>query len=436
MMRNDLKWPTACARSGLIWLLLVAGNLWPQLLPAQAAEPAPQADSTIVYPKKMPNKNTWETIVSMPGTIMMLPIHAILFVPEVLGGVFYEGDLLNQSLDLLVADDSSRGLLPMWSSRYGGGFNYFHRDIGRRGSEVNLFAQLGPLWRQRYAASYGFGLGPGLMVGLKGSYTRLPNESFFGIGSDSKREDKSNYLHELSEFNAFLRSRRVPHTEIMLEAGLDFNNFFDGNDKRFPQVDEKFDITTIPGYENKIELVWLSAKLSYHRVNRPGSPTRGWKASGWGRLFGEIGDSRYEFAQMGADIETYLNLFHNRYLVFRLAGQLSRPFKNRVVPFQYYSRLGIAEETIRGYERDRFIDRDLALGSVEYRWPVYRLIDAVLFVETATVAHDIFDEASSTTWHTSYGGGLRLWSKEGLLADLYLAKSRDGVRLHFSMNTN
>jgi outer membrane protein assembly factor BamA len=120
------------------------------------------------------------------------------------------------------------------------------------------------------------------------------------------------------------------------------------------------------------------------------------------------------------------------------AGEVRRPYDNSVIPFYYLSELGTAE-SIRGFARGRFRDRDMLLGSLEYRYPVWRNwnergMDLILFADTGQVANNIFEEAEMKNFKTGVGFGYRLWNLKGLVSTLYMAHSEDGWRIYFELN--
>lgn len=396
-------------------------------------ENAQAADSTKVWPQKLSGKSTWEKIVSVPGQVLYLPIELTLEIPKQAIGLAYQGKFIYQVMDFLVADDGSKGILPVYKARTGGGLKFFHKGFLSNHTSARLILSGGTLQRQYYALKINQGFSGTFQGSLFASYTKLPNEYFYGIGNESEENGQTNFTREISSFGAAIDIGLRDNLALDVTVGVDFNNIFAGRSSSQPQVGEIHNVGAIPGFENKIELGKVLAKITYDYRNRPGSPTKGLRASFGSGIFTETGDEKYEFYQFTTDVTTYLHLFYNRYLVLRAAGQVSRPFSNREVPFTYFSELG-EEETIRGFRRGRFIDRDMVLSSIEYRWPVHERIDATLFVDAGKVAHDIFDEFSGGDFHTGYGFGLRFWNKAGLLTKVQIAKSKDGFHFYLDLN--
>ena len=120
-------------------------------------------------------------------------------------------------------------------------------------------------------------------------------------------------------------------------------------------------------------------------------------------------------------------------LVLRVAGQVTDAFERRAIPFYYMSELG-EKGTIRGFDRSRYRDRDRLIASVEYRYPVWRTVDWVLFLDAGQVTHRLFDTLSRDDFAFGYGGGFRIWSPRGVIMRFEVGKSADRVRLYLVLN--
>ncbi len=166
--------------------------------------------------------------------------------------------------------------------------------------------------------------------------------------------------------------------------------------------------------------------------DRPANPSKGSEASLTAGLFQDF-DDEFRFWQLSADLRHYFHLFYNRILSLRVAGELTRPLSDREIPFYYLSELG-RQETIRGFSRGRFRDRDMVLASVEYHYPVWRMINAMLFVDVGHVADDVFNDLSRDNFEFGYGGGIQVWGSEKLTTTFFVGKSQDELRFYFNLN--
>ena len=76
----------------------------------------------------------------------------------------------------------------------------------------------------------------------------------------------------------------------------------------------------------------------------------------------------------------------------------------------------------------------MVLGSVEYRYPIWEILDTFLFVDVGQVANDIFKDFSKSDLQYGYGGGIQIWGANGVISSLTLGKSVDGFRFYFGLN--
>ena len=92
---------------------------------------------------------------------------------------------------------------------------------------------------------------------------------------------------------------------------------------------------------------------------------------------------------------------------------------------------------LSGYRPVRFRDNDLMLASLEYRSPIHGLASFILFVEEGRVFSEIFDEFDLDDWKYSFGGGVRLFGRDGnFMTSLGIAKSEEQTRIVFGLNVD
>jgi outer membrane protein assembly factor BamA len=103
-----------------------------------------------------------------------------------------------------------------------------------------------------------------------------------------------------------------------------------------------------------------------------------------------------------------------------------------VIPFQLRSALG-GVELLRGYTTGRFIDYDLTAAAIEYRWPIWDVIDAFLFAEAGRVYDSLSDEFTFKNWHETFGTGLRVWNGDGVILLLQAAVGDEQTQFYFEL---
>jgi outer membrane protein assembly factor BamA len=173
-------------------------------------------------------------------------------------------------------------------------------------------------------------------------------------------------------------------------------------------------------------------------LDRPGNPTRGYNIRFNSGYYKETTDDKYGFTRFQGDFSKFIHLFYERVLVLRCAAEINRQLKDMEIPFYYLSELG-NKESIRGFERGRFRDRDKFLVSAEYRYPVWRLwkeqgLDMVLFADAGQISNNIFDNVAIGRLEPGFGMGVRFWNEDGLAAKVEAGRSDDGWRIYFVLN--
>ena len=112
---------------------------------------------------------------------------------------------------------------------------------------------------------------------------------------------------------------------------------------------------------------------------------------------------------------------------------MTEPLSDKEIPFFYLSEVG-RKEKIRGYKHGRYRDRDLLYGTIEYRYPIWRRMDAAFFFDAGKVTPDISEGLPEGDLQYSYGMSLRLWSPGELISKLDIGKSRDIFFVYFNLN--
>ena len=165
----------------------------------------------------------------------------------------------------------------------------------------------------------------------------------------------------------------------------------------------------------EVGLVYGRAGVVYDTRDRETGPTRGQ----WSELLVQRGvralGGNQEFTRATATVRTYLPVASRLTFASRVIGEQSWgtiPFYELSViqgSFKDDDGLGGAG-TLRGWPKDRFIGKSLALTNQELRWRAtefqLRGREAELIASTFVDAGRVFDGGGS--WHASYGGGLRL----------------------------
>jgi hypothetical protein len=389
--------------------------------------------------------------------IVLLPARLVLWVVDApLRGTFwlYERyQLRNRFKAMFFNDTGTVGLYPVAFFETGFGLNaglrFIHRDLGP-GLSLKARASFGGPYRQLYSAKLGSGdlMGNRVKLELEGEYEIRPKDHFFGIGNADELEEVpvpvDPYLDPAAVDTRFRENvSRVSlggevHIAGPLSARLSsallwrtFDESARGDLRGSTPLDEAYDPAALPGFQegvsysyNELELR-LDTRRAPSRFEMPTVPSTGVLLAGFGgvaRAFGArlpVGFVRY-----GADLQAFVRLAEGPRLVALRAYLEGVSGNVDEIPFVDLPRLG-GPVLLRGYPRDRFRDRVLALGSIEYQFDVGHMLTGFLFTDAGRVYPRLRD-VEARDIRVGYGGGLQVQSPRSLLGRLGVASSIDG----------
>ena len=397
---------------------------------AQKAElpQAAQADTTrpgTVHPNAVP----YETDRSVAYHILAAPAYVLHGVTRPIGwGVKY---VERRFPELFEPKQPPRGVLPLLEIGGPAGFL-----VGGALYDNQLF---GSTHRARleglYGASDTFELqGEYQAPGLFGDNTELafvanffsqPEDEFFLGGNSSAPSDESQFFRE--QFDATLRAAYRPGP---LEVSVDL---------LFEHVEAQEDTSTLgqrlidanpPGFDQTLNSLTPRATLTLDFTRGAPRTHAGTKLSLQADYTHDLEGERFRYGRYVAQVEQYLPvaIFPNsRRLALRARLEQVEPlFEGEAVPFYQLPRLG-GSRTLRGYRFDRFRGDGSVLFSAEYRYPIWRLWDAVLFADGGQV-FESFDQVAVSEFQWSYGGGIHLLSPKGLTFRFEVAHSEEGLQ--------
>ncbi len=254
-----------------------------------------------------------------------------------------------------------------------------------------------------------------LALDLKLEYDKYLKSNFFGFGNNSK---DNNWQFPIEFTKLELTLGRAFTKRIIGEIGL-FYNF-----------------TSVYGYETINPVMsgdvegaganltsYLTARVRWDTRDSQIHPHKGWKLS----LNSDFGlkafGGNYNFNRVRLEITKYQKLFtHSHILAVRFLSQ----HIEGTAPYYEQSIIG-GGWTVRGFKANRFIDPALTLVSAEYRFPIYKSLGGVLFIDTGRVYSGI-QKMNFQGWKSNWGLGLRYYL-ENFVVRLDIGFSNEGMRL-------
>jgi outer membrane protein assembly factor BamA len=262
-------------------------------------------------------------------------------------------------------------------------------------------------------------------VRVRGQYFEFPQEDFFGLGPDSREQDRTDYLLGGIDTGVDVQWKAMRFVDLTGGVAYLNNRVGSGTDARFPSTERVFDVRTLPGFSEQPDFVRTNAGVAFDWRDNPLHPHAG------GRYGVRLADFRdrdldaFDFRRVQLDVQQYVPL-PNRYrtIALRAAAVFTDADSGQQVPFFYQPTLG-GSQALRGFREFRFRDQNSLLLTAEYRWEAWWALDGALFVDAGKVAarrRDLtFDDLD-----VSYGIGFRVHSNNAFVARLDLAFSREG----------
>jgi outer membrane protein assembly factor BamA len=400
-----------------------------------------QVDTTKTLKQEPYSKTTGEVLVAIPGQILLLPV-------RVLQAVSYGSLKLYEqpATQYLLSFESPRlyGAYPI--SSYGSnsglklGLVMYDNRLWTQYDRFKLRLSYTTHDYQHYEVYYRSRrlTDPGLGFQLLGRYRKRPRESFYGFGQDSRREDEVSYTKEESFVSGDLAWRLTPNSNLSFQVSYTATNITDGKDPNLlGDLDSIIVLFNGTDADVRPTRFWRYAlRFLLDGRNVKGQPTSGFAADlGVAYQKGTGISESLEFTRARADLRYYLELFRKRTLEFRgLVNVVDKPADAPELPFYLFSELGGLND-LRAYRTGRLRDNDAALAAVDYRYPIWDVIDAFVFFEAGSVFNEIGADFSFRGWRTSYGLGFQIWHPESVLFKTQIAIGTEGVRYYFDFGT-
>jgi hypothetical protein len=327
------------------------------------------------------------------------------------------------------ADRPSWSAFPvvMYDSDIGVGFggkavlkNRFRRDESfdlilfgsSKGEQWTVFAFSVPDFEIRQGKLYA------LAFDLNVEYDKLLKSNFFGIGNDSRDNDLQ-FPREFIKLEAVVSRAVTGHFIGEIGARVVHYSSY-GYEPAWRTITSQ-----IPG-AGETSVGAIAVKLRFDTRDSRIHPRRGVKLDALAEKSERLPGSKWNFTRARTEASAYRTLFSgNDILAIRIWSQ----HITGNAPYEELSKIGDSW-TGRGYKADRFLDKAMALASVEYRFPVFLRIGGVVFSDAGRVWPSL-SRFGFRGWHADGGLGLR-YTLENFVVRLDLGRSPEGTRVFFN----
>lgn len=266
-------------------------------------------------------------------------------------------------------------------------------------------------------------------------YRYLPEEDFYGLGPDSKLDDRTLYLQEEGRLYLTTGYQFTDRFVWIVKGGYQFNAIGSGRSSRLPTTEELFDDNSAPGLSDPPDYVRAGTQLFIDRRDEPGNPHKGFMVALAYARFDDRTEEKFSFDRYGLDARGYIPLGSpQRVLAVRGALLLDEADSGNRVPFFMQRSLG-GSHTLRGFDSFRWRGESIMLYQAEYRWEPLPFWDLNLFVDTGAVAGE-GDELSFGELEIDWGFGTRFKTFRDVVLRFEIAFSHETTRYYVRGSTS
>ena len=265
-------------------------------------------------------------------------------------------------------------------------------------------------------------------------YLNFPQEDFFGLGPDSEKTNRTDFLLDSTSYDGVFGLKISNHTVALFRAGYLETDVGKGTDSRFPNTEDVFDEPQAPGLNEELEFIRTLSVVFADFRDTPGNPHKGFFA-GFAHYYFDSRHEPFDFQRFVIDGRGYLPLgSKQRVLAVRFLTTLDDPKHGHSVPFYLQETLG-GSGLLRGFREFRFRDLNTLLLSAEYRWEAAPAWELAVFYDTGKVFADRSD-FNFEDLEDSWGFGTRFKLPESVFMRFDVARSDEGTRFYWTFNSS
>ena len=271
-------------------------------------------------------------------------------------------------------------------------------------------------------------------VNVYAKYERSPHMDYYGLGANSRKEDRTRYQLDTASINgrAGYRFTRSLNAGIDLGYGAAHNSAV--NDEDVPSIETKFDATTAPGLFDDTTFSSYGAFAAYDSRDLVRGPRSGGFYGIEFKRYIDMDAGTYSHRQLGVEGQQFFPYLNQQRVValFVKARFAYTGRDDRVVPFYLLPDLGGNFE-LRGFNQYRFADNNAFMAALEHRWYAFSGLEMALFVDAGkTVPEKGRVDFSGLNY--SGGIGMRVRVRGAVVLRMDVATSREGTRWIWSMS--
>jgi exonuclease III len=253
-------------------------------------------------------------------------------------------------------------------------------------------------------------------------YDKWIKNSYFGIGNNSRFEDREYYTKEPLEINIALSKGFSP--SIVSQIGLKYKsikNFNFSNDSKL--------VNSLPVLNSgRVNFHSFFASFRYDTRNRFLNPSKGIVLQSEAEIAPVSSFTNVAFKKLTAGIQYYSTLFYPKTILALRLGFQNLFTSN--LPVQILLPVG-GNNTLRGYPQDRYLDKTNLLFNSEVRFPIYWRFGGIIGLDAGKVWDNI-EKVDLKNWAVNPTVGLRFYMDTFIIRlDIGFGKETTGFYFNF-----
>jgi outer membrane protein assembly factor BamA len=273
-----------------------------------------------------------------------------------------------------------------------------------------------------------------LALKLETGYQSRPSDSFFGLGNDSPYGERSRYRSVHRDIGLALTSAISP--TLSAEIGVTQQNIGITRPLRasLRSAQQAFQGANVPGLAEGAKLRSVVAVIRHNTKDSQNAPKRGGLRSAEVSVNRGYGGSDAAYWKYQLELQQYIPLFADGRSVIaaRVLAETNQEKGGRAIPLIAMPYVG-GRTTLRAFQSRRFVDKSALGATVEYRYRIWQVLDAGLFVDKGQVAAEPGD-FDVHRFHTGYGVRLIARPSPKHVFAVDAAHSKEGWQFYASYN--
>jgi hypothetical protein len=251
-------------------------------------------------------------------------------------------------------------------------------------------------------------------LAVSGSYVRRPDGIFYGIGSDSRNEDKSLFFYRRMDVAAALEGRPSGLNRVGIDVTLRRARFEgSGTSATTPDITSRLggpgQPPLPPGFGAGYALIVPRLHVVLDNRRPPDEDYRGsgLRLEADGAYAVDPGETATSFFSWGAEAAALWDFSgYNHVLGARVNVRFIEKLGSNPVPFTELASLG-GPELMRGFLAGRFLGASTVEATLNYRYPIWSFADSEIFASVGNAFGEHLDGFAPRKLFASWGLSLR-----------------------------